>query len=316
MSIPNWLSHLKYRRLTSRYKPTDVYLYINANGTWTLKNEPNVSTSTLLANGTWSNIVPINDNSDNSGSGYIDVSCVFGSVLGNWVSYYEYTGNSQQLNHESVLPTDFKFMLNCGISNDLFDTDVSYYFTSEKVYKTGVTIGDSIVQRYPEGNFASYLTQYTKIAWINKGIGGDQILDVIDRWATDVVALNPDIILIHVGVNDSKYELDYVEERKAHFSTLLDLCVHYHCIVMSVPYIGGAQGNAGVTAAAKLLNVFLKNECTRRGFKFFDYWIWSFVNVNAGKYGYNTDGIHPDVTGTQKISEMLYEAILTPGRKD
>jgi lysophospholipase L1-like esterase len=310
--LPNWMSHKKYQRMSSNYEPTDVYLHFNEDGTWELDSEPTAISWTEIAHGTWSNVIPINNNTENnSGTGYIDISYVCGAVTGNWTCRYEYIGSSTNTNHETLLSTDFKFMLNCGVADDLFDTELSYYFTSHKVYSLGVVIGDSIAERYPEGNFASYLQTYTKYPFVNKGIGGNQILNVINRWSSDVVALNPDIVVLHIGVNDSKYGTNYVEERKSHFLTLLDLCSAYHCIVMSIPYYQYvSEYQFDVINAVNLLNVFLKNQCLQRKFMFFDYYEWSRLAVNSGAYGYNVDGIHPGITGTQKISEMLYSAIL------
>lgn len=37
---------------------------------------------------------------------------------------------------------------------------------------------------------------------INKGIGGDRVTDLATRWEADVIAQNPDILSISIGIND------------------------------------------------------------------------------------------------------------------
>jgi len=40
---------------------------------------------------------------------------------------------------------------------------------------------------------------------INRGVGGNQILDMASRWQTDVIAQRPHILSINIGVNDVWY---------------------------------------------------------------------------------------------------------------
>lgn len=43
---------------------------------------------------------------------------------------------------------------------------------------------------------------------INKGIGGNRISDLAERWQEDVIALNPDWLSISIGINDVWRQLD------------------------------------------------------------------------------------------------------------
>ena len=53
-------------------------------------------------------------------------------------------------------------------------------------------IAQLIAARYPE----------RRIAYHNKGIGGQTIVDLCSRWGDDVVAMDPDWLSVLVGVND------------------------------------------------------------------------------------------------------------------
>lgn len=43
---------------------------------------------------------------------------------------------------------------------------------------------------------------------INKGIGGNRIIDLAARWEKDVLALKPDLVSIFIGINDVWRQLD------------------------------------------------------------------------------------------------------------
>ena len=41
------------------------------------------------------------------------------------------------------------------------------------------------------------------LAFVNRGIGGDRVLDLQARWKTDVLDLKPDVLSVLVGINDT-----------------------------------------------------------------------------------------------------------------
>ncbi|PLR74271.1 MULTISPECIES: SGNH/GDSL hydrolase family protein [Bacillus] len=42
----------------------------------------------------------------------------------------------------------------------------------------------------------------------NKGVSGDRIIDLAERWERDVIQLNPDILSISIGINDVARQMD------------------------------------------------------------------------------------------------------------
>lgn len=42
---------------------------------------------------------------------------------------------------------------------------------------------------------------------INQGVGGDRLADLIQRWDTDCLAINPNIVSIQIGINDIWHRL-------------------------------------------------------------------------------------------------------------
>ncbi|CDQ38413.1 MULTISPECIES: SGNH/GDSL hydrolase family protein [Virgibacillus] len=83
-------------------------------------------------------------------------------------------------------------------------------------------IGDSItewgIQDDPERigvNYVRLIHDYLRITYsdrnfeiINKGIGGNRIVDLAARWEEDVLQLSPDLISISIGINDVWRQLD------------------------------------------------------------------------------------------------------------
>jgi lysophospholipase L1-like esterase len=76
--------------------------------------------------------------------------------------------------------------------------------------------GDSITDAGRRAAAAPFGTRYAKllidlatancpdrqIAWINKGIGGNRVTDLFDRWTDDAIRFQPDWVSILVGIND------------------------------------------------------------------------------------------------------------------
>src|SRR5690625_5275985 len=83
-------------------------------------------------------------------------------------------------------------------------------------------IGDSITEwgRFedPEDlgdNYVRLIHDYIKITYpdkpyeiINKGIGGNRVTDLADRWEEDVIQQNPDVVSISIGINDVWRQID------------------------------------------------------------------------------------------------------------
>lgn len=63
-----------------------------------------------------------------------------------------------------------------------------------------------LVASYLWNNYPSY-----DLKILNRGIGGDQVFNLKDRWEVDCLNLNPDIVTILIGVNDVWWHIDAEE---------------------------------------------------------------------------------------------------------
>lgn len=83
-------------------------------------------------------------------------------------------------------------------------------------------IGDSITdhgrREDPEQigfGYVRYLRDYYMTAFpekalefINRGVGGNRVTDLADRWKADVIDIQPDLVSISIGINDVWRQLD------------------------------------------------------------------------------------------------------------
>ncbi|WP_042221583.1 SGNH/GDSL hydrolase family protein [Oceanobacillus manasiensis] len=86
-------------------------------------------------------------------------------------------------------------------------------------------IGDSITEwgkpEDPEDlgiGYVRLLNDYLRVTYpttgfsvVNKGIGGNRVTDLADRWVRDVLEEKPDLVSISIGVNDVWRQLDQTD---------------------------------------------------------------------------------------------------------
>ena len=102
-------------------------------------------------------------------------------------------------------------------------------------------IGDSITEdgRFNDDNgigvgYVSYIQKQLQaklidVEVINKGISGNRIIDLENRWQTDVINEQPDYLSISIGINDVWRQLDRPEIEQvtpAHFETIYRNLLH------------------------------------------------------------------------------------------
>jgi hypothetical protein len=129
--VPNWFNYEKWQRLNPDYSSSDFYLYIDkSNGTWKLQNEEDLDNIELVACGLFLNFDYLKDyTSGKMGYGTLDIFYKSLTEDINWTCWYGYYYNEPNAN-PYVPKNESRVMLNCGDSDDLFDTEISYYFRS------------------------------------------------------------------------------------------------------------------------------------------------------------------------------------------
>ena len=162
---------------------------------------------------------------------------------------------------------------------------------------------------------------------INRGIAGDTTTYLNKRYDFDALQLNPGVIILHIGINDT-----------------MDLEGDYWKLVPPLPFdevLGRAKENisdmamrtkaAGITLAIgsllpmkivlslhvetrqrfiRDLNTWLSEFCAAEGFIYADYF-GSIVDADGDlpKEGTMYDGLHPDAGGYRIMSDVLSAAL-------
>ncbi len=156
-----------------------------------------------------------------------------------------------------------------------------------------------------------------KLSFYNRGVSGNKIIDLSNRWQADTLDLNPDVLSILVGVNDSssvvfnREPIISVSEYEKAYSSLLELTLNQFpkiILVLGEPFIlpvsrvkenweryhaDISQRQAVVKKLAQSFDTvwieFQKvfdQACKRAPA---DYWIW--------------DGVHPTVAGHELMAK-------------
>lgn len=130
-NILDWFNYKKWQRLNPDYSSSNFYLYIDkTNGTWKLQDETDSKNITILSCGIFENIVPLKDYAGSKmGYGTINIFYKDLNIENYWTCWYGYYYNEPNAN-PYVPKNESRIMLNCGESDDLFDTEISYYFRS------------------------------------------------------------------------------------------------------------------------------------------------------------------------------------------
>lgn len=155
--------------------------------------------------------------------------------------------------------------------------------------------------------------------FVNRGIGGNRVVNLLERWERDCVAIQPDVLSILVGVNDTWRRYDQndptsVDQFRAGYRDLLVrfrevndgpiiLCSPFLSHVSDVvagmredldPKIGAVEALAEEFQAIYVdLNTAFKHACDKREPQ---YW--------------THDGVHPTLAGQALIAQTWLDNVL------
>lgn len=150
-------------------------------------------------------------------------------------------------------------------------------------------------------------------AIINRGVGGDRITDIAARWQEDVIALNPDVITVSVGINDVWRQLDNPNIEQVSPKRFEQI---YHDLIVEVKQEIGAdiilmeptlieenihsEGNQKLIPYIEIVNKIAKQHetfvvPTHQAFI-------KYLESNSG-YPLTTDGVHMNSAGNMLMAQ-------------
>ncbi len=154
----------------------------------------------------------------------------------------------------------------------------------------------------------------TDIEFINRGISGNRTENLLDRVDKDLIDLQPDIVTILIGVNDTwhRYMIDLetpVDRFRANYDTILNRIKNETSakIVMLEPFILYNMGKDEMRA-----DLNEKIDVIRQlAMQYADAFIpldGMFVEANVNgipNVELSPDGVHPDTAGKKLIADAL-----------
>ncbi len=176
---------------------------------------------------------------------------------------------------------------------------------------------------YPGMIASKLLGEQPEASWniINRGISGNRIVDLYARWKADALNLQPDIISLLVGVNDTAHEMIHqngveLSRYERFYREILDWTLQElpHCkFILMEPFVF----HMGVVTEEWLPDVAARGKIVR---KIAEDYNMPFVPLQsifdqalkrAPREYWLSDGVHPLPSGHQLIMNAWLEAAST-----
>ena len=178
-----------------------------------------------------------------------------------------------------------------------------------------VFLGDSITDRWNLS--ASFPGQ----SYINRGIGSQVTAQMVLRFHQDVIALDPQVVVILAGINDVQgfLQQETREQIETNWEAMADLAdAHQIKVVFGslLPVNDYTEAARDVVKERKpdelrALNTWLRAFCARRGHVYADYYAALVDDHGLLGRAYTTDGVHPLDNGYARMTSIATRAIAT-----
>lgn len=191
----------------------------------------------------------------------------------------------------------------------------SYAEAASSTPKEGVVfVGDSIFEMFNLDKF------FKDKGYINRGIAGNKSEDVLKRLQTNVIDLNPKVVILHVGVNDIGHDIPTNEYIKNMYKIINELKTKLNDTTIFVDsiYPTITLNNFNSKNLTKKrdnvtinnVNDKLKNLCNTLNVE--------FINTHNGllwgdklRQDYTIDGLHLSSFGYSKVSQLINPHIIS-----
>jgi len=174
-----------------------------------------------------------------------------------------------------------------------------------------VFMGNSITQQWKE-NRPEF---FSKNPYICRGISGQTTTQMLVRFRQDVIALQPNVVVILAGTNDiagntGPSTLEMIADNLASMAEIAN-ANGIQVVLCSVlpafdyPWRKGLEPNLKIPK----LNEMIKNYCNKKGIIYLDYFTPMANEGNGMKTELTTDGVHCSIEG-YKVMEPLVQAAI------
>jgi len=183
-----------------------------------------------------------------------------------------------------------------------------------------VFFGDSITDNWSKAGYGGF---FPGKPYLNRGIGGQTTSQMLLRFQPDVIALQPDVVVILAGTNDiagtsGPMSLGTVEQNLATMAELAKL--HRIRVVLAsiLPVSDDKKDPEGrpllrtqdrPPAKIRALNAWMQDYALRNGHVYLDYYSAAVDGSGLLKAELNNDGLHPNAAGYAVMAPRAEQAI-------
>jgi lysophospholipase L1-like esterase len=154
----------------------------------------------------------------------------------------------------------------------------------------------------------------------NRGVGGDKVYQLANRWEEDCMKLQPNVLSIHVGVNDhwhvkSKGYTGTIKTYRDDLRTLLDRTKQKNPdvrLIIGEPFgVAGIKGNYEIwDPAFREFRVAAKEIADQYNAFFIPYQqVYDMAQKQAPGIYWTWDGVHPTMAGAQLMAQAWLSSI-------
>jgi len=170
---------------------------------------------------------------------------------------------------------------------------------------------------------SNLLIDYPTTDWhtYNRGVSGDKVFQLSDRWEKDCLALQPDVLSIHIGVNDfwhtlthgyegtvDTYEKDFLKLLKRTQSSFPKIK-----LIIGEPFVvlgGTAIDTEAWIPTFRAYQKAAADIARQMGTIFIPYQqIFDAAVANQGVAYCCPDGVHPSLAGSALMAKAFIEAL-------
>jgi lysophospholipase L1-like esterase len=183
-----------------------------------------------------------------------------------------------------------------------------------------VFFGDSITDNWSKAGYGGF---FPGKPYVNRGIGGQTTSQMLVRFRADVLALDPDVVVILAGTNDvagnsGPIAPEAIENNLASMAELAK--AHRVRVVMAsiLPVADDKRDAAGQAvnrttdrppATLHAINAWMSDYARRNGHVYLDYASAVADAAGAFKGDLNNDGLHPNAAGYAVMAPLAEKAI-------
>lgn len=169
-----------------------------------------------------------------------------------------------------------------------------------------VFIGDSIIAGWKHHALFQENTQY-----INRGVNGQTTSQILRRFKTDVIALQPKFVLILVGTNDVAENNGPItlEEIQTNFQSMVVIAQEHKVNVILGSILPASHYYWNKNIAEPLIKIsainnFLSSLANNSTVFFLDFYT-DLLENSAMNTNYSADGVHPNLDGYTVMTKIF-----------